>query len=142
VSAQVAGGEVRFAGHRVALPPDSPLAGADRRAILGVRPTAFGPAGVAGWAQLPVAPAVVEELGDERHVLFDLDAARVDTDATRAALDARSSDDARLLPDESRARFTIRLPADLPVAIGESMTVSLDPRRLHFFDPDSGSAIR
>jgi multiple sugar transport system ATP-binding protein len=142
VSAQLAGGEARFAGLRVALPPDSPLAGADRRAILGVRPTAFGPAGVAGWPQLTVTPAVVEELGDERHVLFDLDAARVDTDATRAALDARSSDDARLLPDETRARFTVRLPADLPVAIGESMTVSIDPRRLHFFDPDSGSAIR
>jgi len=77
VAATLAGGEVRFAGHRVALPPDAPLAGADRRAILGVRPTAFGPPGVAGWPQLAVTPAVVEELGDERHVLFEIGRAHV-----------------------------------------------------------------
>jgi multiple sugar transport system ATP-binding protein len=142
VSAQVAGGRVSFAGHSVALPADASLATADRKVMLGVRPTAFGPPGVAGWAELKVTPIVIEELGDERYVLFDLDAARVDTDATRAALDARSSDDALLLPDAARARFTIRLPSDLPLAIGESLTVSVDPRRLYFFDPESGVALR
>ena len=142
VAAQVAGGQVKFGGQSLALPTDGPLAGANRQVILGVRPTAFGAAGIAGWAQLQVKPAVVEELGDERYVIFDLDAPRVDTDATRAALDARSSDDARLLPDESRARFTIRLPADQSLAIGEPLTVSVDPRRLYFFDPETGSALR
>jgi len=139
--AQIAGGEVRFAGHAVALPPGSPLAAADRRVILGVRPTAFAPAGVAGWAQLAVTPVVVEELGDERYVLFDLDAPRVDTDATRAALDTRAGDDALLLPDETRARFTIRLPADLALPASGPLTVSMDPHRLHFFDPDTGAAL-
>ena len=109
--------------------------------ILGVRPTAFGPRGVDGWVQLTVTPAVVEELGDERYVIFDLDAPRVDTEATRAALDARTSDDALLLPDQARARFTIRLPADAPLAVGEPLTVSMDPRRLYFFDPDSGATL-
>ena len=56
---------------------------------------------------------MVEDLGDERYALFDLEAPRVDTDATRAALSTRSSDDALLLPDKTRARFTARLPADL-----------------------------
>ena len=139
--AQIAGGELRFAGHAVALPADSPLAAADRRVILGVRPTAFAAAGVAGWAQLAVTPVVVEELGDERYVLFDLDAPRVDTDATRAALDNRAGDDALLLPDETRARFTIRLPADLALPAGGPLTVSMDPHRLHFFDPDTGAAL-
>jgi multiple sugar transport system ATP-binding protein len=142
VSAVVGGGQVRFAGQTAPLPPDSPLATAERPVILGMRPTAFGPADVAGWAQLAVMPAVVEELGDERYVLFDLDAPRVDTEATRAALDARSSDDAQLLPDEARARFTARLPADIPVAVGAPLTVSVDPRRLYFFDPDTGSALQ
>jgi multiple sugar transport system ATP-binding protein len=141
IPATVAGGRVKFAGHEVALPDGAALAGADRPVILGVRPTGFGPAGVAGWPQLTVTPAVVEELGDERHVLFDLDAPRVDTDATRAAVDARSSDDV-LLPGETRARFTVRLPADLALAIGEPLTVSVDPRRLYFFDPETGSALR
>ena len=141
VPAQVAGGEARFAGHAVALPPGSPLAGADRRVLLGVRPTAFAPAGVAGWAQLAVTPAVVEELGDERYVLFDLDAPRVDTDATRAALDNRAGDDALLLPDATRARFTARLPGDLALPASGPLTVSMDPHRLHFFDPDTGAAL-
>jgi multiple sugar transport system ATP-binding protein len=141
VAASVAGGQVKFGGQSLALPADAPLAGADRNVILGVRPTAFGPAGTAGWGQLPVKPAVVEELGDERYVIFDLDAPRVDTDATRAALDARSSDDALLLSDDARARFTVRLPADLPLSTGEPLTVSVDPRRLYFFDPETGAAL-
>ncbi|HET7502075.1 MAG TPA: ABC transporter ATP-binding protein [Kofleriaceae bacterium] len=142
VSANIAAGQVRFAGHAVALPAGSPLAAADRQVLLGVRPTAFGPAGVAGWAQLTVTPAVIEELGDERYVLFDLDAPRVDTEATRAAHAARTSDDSSLLPDATRARFTIRLPSDLPLPIGEPATVSVDPRRLYFFDPETGAAVR
>jgi multiple sugar transport system ATP-binding protein len=144
VAATVAGGQVRFAGQSMTLPADSPLATTDRRSqiILGVRPTAFGPAGVDGWAQLTVTPAVVEELGDERYVFFDLDAPRVDTEATRAAFAARSSDDALLLSDDARARFTVRLPADIALPIGRPLTVSVDPRRLYFFDPDTGSALR
>jgi multiple sugar transport system ATP-binding protein len=141
VAASVAGGQVKFGGQSLALPADAPLAGADRQVILGVRPTAFGPAGIAGWGQLQVKPAVVEELGDERYVIFNLDAPRVDTDATRAALDARSSDDALLLSDDARARFTVRLPADLPLSTGEPLTVSVDPRRLYFFDPETGAAL-
>jgi hypothetical protein len=84
---------------------------------------------------------VVEELGDERYVLFDLDAPRVDTDATRAAVSSRTSDDALLLPDETRARFTIRLPADLALPASGPLTVSMDPHRLYFFDPDTGAAL-
>jgi ABC-type sugar transport system ATPase subunit len=125
----------------VQLPSESPLAAADRQVILGVRPTAFGPRGTDGWTQLTVTPAVVEELGDERHVIFDLDAPRVETEDTQAAFDARSSDDA-LLPDQARARFTIRLPADAPLAVGEPLTVSMDPRRLYFFDPKTGATLR
>ena len=140
--AAVAGGELRFAGHRVALPAGSPLAAADRPVILGVRPTAFAPAGAPGWAQLGVTPAVVEELGDERYVLFDLDAPRVDTEATRAALASPTGDDALLLSDQTRARFTIRLPADLALSVGAPLTVSMDARRLYFFDPDTGAALR
>jgi multiple sugar transport system ATP-binding protein len=142
VAAQLSGGKVSFAGLSVPLPSDSPLAAADRKVILGVRPTAFSPRGVEGGHQLTVTPAVIEELGDERYVIFDLDAPRVDTDATRAALDARSSDDALLLRDQARARFTIRLPADAPLPLGEPLTVSMDPRRLYFFDPDTGATLR
>jgi multiple sugar transport system ATP-binding protein len=82
---------------------------------------------------------VVEELGDERYVVFDVDAPRVDTDATMAAVDARA-DDALLLP-EDRARFTVRLPTEVPVAVGKRLSLTINPERLHFFDPDTGEAL-
>jgi multiple sugar transport system ATP-binding protein len=58
----------------------------------------------------------------------------------RAALDARTPDDAILLA-EQRATFTIRLPGDAPVTLGEPLKVSVDPSRLYLFDPNSGAAL-
>jgi len=143
VPATIAGGQVRFADYELPLPAGSPLAGADRRVILGLRPTAFAPGGSAGGGpELTVEPRVIEDLGDERYVIFDVAAPRVDTDAVRAALDARTADDTLLLPDERRASFTIRLPSDAPVTVGEPLTITVDPNRLYFFDPDSGDALR
>jgi len=42
---------------------------------------------------------------------------------------------------EDRARFTVRLPADAPAAIGRSMSLAINPERLHFFDPDTGATL-
>jgi multiple sugar transport system ATP-binding protein len=140
VKATVAGGAVRFADVRVPLPEGSPLAGADRRVILGVRPTGFSAGTGNGRPEITLRPEIVEELGDERYVIFDIDAPRVDTDATRAAVDAETADDALLVPDE-RARVTVRLPGDVPVSIGEPLTLSIAPEKLYFFDPETGSAL-
>src|SRR5207237_7317143 len=41
VDATVRGGRVIFAGYSVPLPPGSPLAGAERKVVLGIRPTDF-----------------------------------------------------------------------------------------------------
>jgi multiple sugar transport system ATP-binding protein len=140
VEAGVSGGAAQFAGVRVPLPAGSPLAAANRQVILGVRPTGLAIANGNGWPELAATPAIVEELGDERNVIFDVDAPRVDTDATRAAIDARTADDAVLLPVE-RARFTVRVPGDHPVAVGAPLMLSINPDRLYFFDPDTGDAL-
>ena len=50
------------------------------------------------------------------------------------------ADDALLLP-EDRARFTVRLPTDTPIKVGEPLTLAINPDRLYFFDPDTGDAI-
>jgi multiple sugar transport system ATP-binding protein len=139
VHATVAGGAARFADVTLPLPAGSSLAVADRRVVLGVRPTGFSPASDNGWPGLDAVPEVVEELGDERYVVFDIDAPRVDTDATRAAVDARA-DDALLLP-EDRARFTVRLPTEVHVAVGKPLSLTINPERVHFFDPDTGEAL-
>jgi multiple sugar transport system ATP-binding protein len=139
VQATTANGRVRMGDVELPLPGGLDLG--ERQVTLGVRPTAFAPGSGNGWPTLTVEPAVVEDLGDERYVIFDVAAPRVDTDAVRAALDARTADDALLLPAEERARFTIRLPADAPVTIGEPLSVAIDPSRLYFFDPDTGAAL-
>jgi multiple sugar transport system ATP-binding protein len=143
VMASISGDKVSFGGVTVPLPEGSGLAGKDREVILGVRPTAFSAGSSSGWPELTVSPAVVEDLGDERYVIFDLDAPRVDTEETRAAYSARTADETVLLPNqEERARFTIRLPADAPVTLGEPLKVNLDPTRLYFFDPETSAALR
>ena len=140
VEATVERGVVSFPGATIPLPGGSGLADADRKVILGIRPTGFTPAADRGWPTMEVTPEVVEELGDERNVIFDIAAPRVDTDATRAAIDAETADDALLLP-EDRARFTVRVPTEVPITVGEPLTLAIDPGRLYFFDPDSGDAI-
>jgi multiple sugar transport system ATP-binding protein len=138
VQARVTGGAVRFAETNVALPPGSSLADADRPVILGVRPTGLSLAD--GAATMTVFPTLVEDLGDERYVIFEVDAPRVDTDATRAAVDALTADDALLTPDQ-RTHFTARLPADAPVTIGEPLKLAINPARLYFFDPHTGDTL-
>jgi multiple sugar transport system ATP-binding protein len=139
VEAVVSEGSVRAADLVIPLPAGSPLAEVEGKVILGVRPTGLSPATRDGRPTITVRPRLVEELGDERYVIFDLNAPRVDTDATRAAVDAETVEDALLLPEE-RAQFTARLPADAPVTVGEPLTLAIDPQRLHFFDPDTGLA--
>jgi multiple sugar transport system ATP-binding protein len=140
VHAKLADLSVAFAGVKVPLPAGSPLARRDGDVIMGIRPTSFALAdGGGNWA-LRVVPEVVEELGDERYVIFDVDAPRVDTEATRAAVEARTADDALLLP-EDRARFTVRLWADAPVSVGQPIGLTVNPERLYFFDPETGSSL-
>jgi multiple sugar transport system ATP-binding protein len=55
-------------------------------------------------------------------------------------VEARAADDALLLP-EDRARFTVRLPTEVAVAVGEPLALSINPERLYFFDPDSGDTL-
>ena len=107
VEAEVADGQVRFAGLTVPLAQGSPLAGARRTVILGIRPTDLRhpDEAPAGLPRITVRPDVIEELGGLSNLLFPLEAPRVQTDATRAAVEATGDDDATLLADDLRARF-------------------------------------
>jgi multiple sugar transport system ATP-binding protein len=140
VHADVRDGAVRFADITIPLPAAARSTTADGKVILGVRPTGFSLPTGADEPAIEVVPEIVEELGDETYVIFDVDAPRVDTEATRAAVDARSADDALLLPVD-RARFTARLPIDLPVEAGDTLRLAIKPDRLYFFDTESGAAL-
>ncbi len=143
VEATVTDGHVAFAGMRVPLAPGSPFGGGSRDVILGIRPTDLRHAADApeGQPRITVRPDLVEELGGVSNVLFPIDAPRVLTDATRAAIEAASDDDATLLADDRRARFCAAIDGRRGITLGEAVELAVDHRHLHFFDPASGESL-
>jgi multiple sugar transport system ATP-binding protein len=141
VEATVVDGTVSFAGHSLSLPAGASPNGSPPRVILGIRPSDFELAGPGTDASLPrmqVEAEIVEDLGDERYVIFPLDAAQVDTDATRAAVEGE--EEAKLIADD-RALFHARIDSRRPVTAGEKVELAVDHTRLHFFDPATGQAV-
>jgi multiple sugar transport system ATP-binding protein len=126
------------------LPTGSALAGARRGVILGIRPTDFAYPGQSSEAfpRLSVRPDVIEDLGGVANLLFPIDAKRVVTDATRAAVEAGADDEGTLLADDQRARLCASIQGRHAIAAGETVELALDNRHLHFFDPASGAVIR
>jgi multiple sugar transport system ATP-binding protein len=138
VEATVEGGEARFGACRLALPAGARLPG---RVILGLRPHDLEPAGAD-----PAAPRiagtveVVEELGTETQLVVGIDAPRLRAEAVRDALDAAPGDDV-LLADEDRATLTAVVDPRTRPATGDRIELTIDPARLHAFDPESGAAL-
>ena len=145
VEATVDGGRLRFADMELPLPGGSPLAGSARQVILGIRPTDFEHSSTAE-RELPrirVKADVVEELGSESNVIFQVDAPLVTADAVRAAADAHTDDEGKLLfAGEERTRFTARLHGKTPVAAGQELELAVDYTFMHCFDPDTGDALQ
>ena len=142
VDARIEGGSVRFADITLALPASSPLAGLERDVILGIRPTSFDHAFTAtpDFPRLRIRPDVVEDLGDEYHVIFTVDAPRVSTDAVRAAADLSADDEGKLFAHD-RAVFTVVVDTRQTFVSGTEVELAVDHRRLHFFDPETGLAL-
>lgn len=88
---------------------------------------------------MSVTVDVVENLGAEMHVLFPVDAPRVEAEGARAG-DA-SPDDEQLLTDEGRSRFTASVAARHALEAGAQVELAVSTSRLLFFDPDSGLAV-
>jgi len=143
VDARIDGDRVRWADFELKLPAASPLAGLDRKVILGIRPTDFEH-GATADPELPrirVRADVVEDLGAENHLVFPIDAPRVSAEAVRAATETASDDEGTLFADDQRALFTAVVDARRAVSVGKEIELAVDYARLHFFDPGSGTAL-
>ena len=131
VEAEIADGSVRFGGYEipVAEAPDA------AHAIVGIRPEAFEDAAFAdrGLPQLDVDVQVVEDLGADAHVIFQVDAPPVDVSEVR---EAAGDEEALLLTD--RAVFTARVEPQTAARPGRSLRLAVDSSRFHFFDPATG----
>jgi multiple sugar transport system ATP-binding protein len=116
--------------------------------IVGVRPEdlMLGAAGEAPPASALPAEAptlmadirIVEALGSETHAFFSTDAPAAGASALAAAPGAAEPG---LLAGETH-NGVARLDPRTAVHAGQRVTFRVDPGRLHFFDPDSGTAVR
>ena len=135
---EVRAGRLEFAGLSVALA--RPVA--DRSVIAGVRPTDLSLAGEAGEGpRLAATLEVVERLGSESHVIFEVDAPRLSREAARAADEEITEGDATLLAGADRARFTARIEGRRRFAPGDRVEFTVEAEAVHLFDPDTGQAL-
>jgi multiple sugar transport system ATP-binding protein len=107
--------------------------------VAGIRPEAFEDAAFApsGLPQIDVQVEVVEEIGSDSFVFFELDADPVVIEDARADDD----EDGMLLAHRDRALFTARVDPRSSVRVGETLRLSIDPSRLYFFSADSGERL-
>ena len=138
VEADLADDVVSFGGFRIPLPADARPQGAPSRLILGIRPEAFEDAEFAdsGPAQIDVDIEVVEDLGSDTHVIFSVDAPKIDVSEVREA----AGDDETLLPAD-RVTFTARVDPHTSARPGRPLRLAVDPSRFHFFDPATGARL-
>jgi multiple sugar transport system ATP-binding protein len=146
VEAQVAGDKISFAGFTIPVPPMPALRRFDgRTVILGIRPSDIEDTSVWSNDDLPwidVRVDVTEELGSEVNVLFSVDAPPIETEETKAAADTADDEEAfAFISGGRRAVFCARVDARTTAKPGSSIRLSLDPRRFHYFDPETGSGI-
>ena len=134
VEAEIATGELRFGGYAIPLPEHGmPPAG---HVIAGIRPEAFEDAAFAdpSLPQIDVDVEVVEELGADTHVIFTVDAPRVDVSEVR---EAAGDEDAALVAVDG-SLFTARVDPGTAARPGTRLRLATDPSRFHYFDPETG----
>src|SRR5436309_5124562 len=132
VDARVTGDAVAFAQFQVPLD----AAPAEDRVILGIRPESFEDAAFArpGLPSIEVEVEVVEELGSDTYVFFQVDASPITAEVLEAGED-------RLLASD-RALFTARVDSRTAARVGSRLELALDPARFKFFAADTGARLQ
>jgi multiple sugar transport system ATP-binding protein len=137
VEAQLVGDAVEFGGHRIPLQPGQRPEAA-RTVVLGIRPESFEDAALADGSlpQIEAAVAVLEDLGSDVHVIFPVDAPRIEVEELRQA----DEEEALIAGDGSV--FTARVDARTAARVGEPLRLAVDPAGFYWFDPDTGASLR
>jgi multiple sugar transport system ATP-binding protein len=144
VEAAYASGRLSFAGFTMPIPAGRDLALYEGRdVIVGVRPSDFEDASLGHQQGLPVVevvPEVVEILGTETHVIFEVDAPPVQVGAI-VGTEAEEGDEVIAPLTAGRTTFTASVSHRSRVQAREPISLTVDTARLHFFDPSTGAAI-
>jgi multiple sugar transport system ATP-binding protein len=138
----VGGDAVGFGGQSIPLDrARRPAFARDGHAIVGIRPEAFEDAAFAasGLPQVEVRVQVIEELGSDAHLFFQLDGAK--PVVVEEAVTDDEGEDASLLADAGETLFTARVDARTDVRVGDTIRLSVDPSRFYFFSPETGESL-
>jgi multiple sugar transport system ATP-binding protein len=116
-----------------------------KNVAVGLRPEHFfRPDGSVSSDQRMRAPVqLVEALGSEIFVHFEVDAPPVITEATREAIDdAEAFAELERNAQTNRQQFTARFEPGNPPKTGETIDIAFRTEYLHFFDLETGEALR
>jgi multiple sugar transport system ATP-binding protein len=134
VEATLEGDAIEFGGYRIDLRPEHRPDAESGPIVLGIRPECFEDASFAdpSLPQLDVEVAVLEELGSDAHVLFQVD-------ATPAAVEEQRRDrDADTLIVASGSVFTARVDPATAARPGSPLRLAVNPSGFHYFDVQTG----
>tara|TARA_X000001036_G_scaffold27295_1_gene22664 strand:- start:363 stop:1538 length:1176 start_codon:yes stop_codon:yes gene_type:complete len=113
-----------------------------KQIVLGIRPEAFEDSLYAKDGEytesISIKVTLLEQLGSDSYIHFYKDLKPVQTEAIEEIL-ADEGEDITVLGDETK--FIARINPNSTVQEGEEINLSIDPSKLHFFDPDSGNAL-
>jgi len=124
-----------------------PLTGANGRdyprgdVIFGVRPEAFEDVAFAPpeLPQIEARVEVLEELGSDAYVFFEVDAQQV---VVEDAMSDEEDDIAGLLAAaQDRALFAARVDSRTKARVGHTIRLAVDPSRFYFFSPETGESL-
>jgi multiple sugar transport system ATP-binding protein len=137
VEAQLDDDAIEFAGFRIKVPAEH-RPQRTGRVVLGIRPESFEDAAFADGSlpQLDAAVAVLEDLGSDAHVIFPVDAPRVEAE------DLRPADADEELIAGTGTVFTARVDARTAATPGETVRLAVNPAGFYYFDPETGASLR
>ena len=92
--------------------------------------------------RLKAEVSMVEALGAQIVVHFEVDAPRVVTEDTKLLDKDAHTDEAPKHEEVLGTRFVASFAPRSRVRVGDQVEVVVDTERMHFFDPDTGAAIR
>jgi multiple sugar transport system ATP-binding protein len=136
VEAVVSDGSVQFGGHEIRLPSGRRPPVADgEKVVVGIRPESLEDEAYAdrGLPRIEVTVAVLEEIGSDAHVIFEVDAPRVDTEQLGVV-----EDHERLVTGTETSLFNARVDPRTAARVGERLRLAVNPESLYFFDRASG----
>jgi multiple sugar transport system ATP-binding protein len=141
VGVDVEGTTLRFGDNTLRVDHRPELAAYDgRRIIFGIRPEDFREERAEGMT-IAATVDIREDLGSDVLVHFTVEGPPVRGEDVQAAL-GEDAVEATSVEARRGAPFTARVSRESAVREGERIELAVDPRHLHFFEPETGLAIR